>query len=414
MNITKKTALILLTIATAQPLHSMNWAKLGGSIKLNLANAWLGSYNRYNFLNAIENNDFEAIQYLIECHADVNNAVNSRGITPIILACQYGNLKIIQYLLEEGAKANISECLMEACNGYAGSKVIEYLVEKGANINWADKEGRTPLFWACYSGNINRVSYFIKHGADVNHVSYEGKTPLFYAMERDRVDIVKCLVENGANINHVNNEGETPLHEACFWHHKNTIRYLVEQGAHLNRVNNKGETAVDRIRYRSNPTNALTYLKNCHDYIKQGQIVDPLHTRSSYIPDYFALAIIYGFTKDIITFAHGCLDFHEGKTMQELMPYIQLASRLNKADSLNILLDLITGRKLHQQITIDDIRNYKLLCNTKAITLYEPQPTLHQTIVALKGISKTTHQQALYNNNCFTDVLFTQVTSHKK
>jgi len=42
------------------------------------------------------------------------------------------------------------------------------LIEYGLDINHENKDGTSPLFNACYSGNKDLVEYLVKHGANIN------------------------------------------------------------------------------------------------------------------------------------------------------------------------------------------------------------------------------------------------------
>ncbi|OUM70343.1 hypothetical protein PIROE2DRAFT_23126, partial [Piromyces sp. E2] len=68
-------------------------------------------------------------------------------------------------------------------------------------INKMSRNGETPLFYACSSGNVNLVKYLTEQGADVNKISHDDEIPLFNACRGGHETIVRYLVENGADIN---------------------------------------------------------------------------------------------------------------------------------------------------------------------------------------------------------------------
>ena len=47
------------------------------------------------------------------------------------------------------------------------------MVEHGADINKEGWKGKTPLFYACRSGNNDLVKYLVEHGADINKKKLE-------------------------------------------------------------------------------------------------------------------------------------------------------------------------------------------------------------------------------------------------
>ena len=59
--------------------------------------------------------------------------------------------------------------------------LVKYLVEHGAEINKEkNRDGETPLFNACLSGNEDVVKYLVEHGTDINKKS---KYKLHYLMQ---------------------------------------------------------------------------------------------------------------------------------------------------------------------------------------------------------------------------------------
>jgi len=79
--------------------------------------------------------------------------------------------------------------------------IVKYLVEIGVNINKESKNGNTPLFDACRSGNLNLVKYLVEIGENINKENNNGSIVLFAACGSGSLMLVKFLVEIGANIN---------------------------------------------------------------------------------------------------------------------------------------------------------------------------------------------------------------------
>lgn len=93
----------------------------------------------------------EVVKYLIEHNADID-IQDSYGLTPLHLAVDLGN-----------------------------KKMIEQLVEKGANINAQDNDGWTPLVHAVRHGKLDTIEYLIKNKADVDVVGKDGRTLVEHA-----------------------------------------------------------------------------------------------------------------------------------------------------------------------------------------------------------------------------------------
>ena len=65
-------------------------------------------------------------------------------------------------------------------------------------MNQGDEEGRTPLMWASYRGDIAIVEYLLNKGASVNQVDDQGWHALKWAVIRNNVDVVDFLLSEGA------------------------------------------------------------------------------------------------------------------------------------------------------------------------------------------------------------------------
>ena len=53
-----------------------------------------------------------------------------------------------------------------------------------------DKEGLTPLSWACLKGHKSVVAFLVEKGAEVDHTDKNGRTPLDLAAFYGDADIV--------------------------------------------------------------------------------------------------------------------------------------------------------------------------------------------------------------------------------
>ena len=170
--------------------------------------------------------ELEVVQYLINKGADIN-AKNDNGGTALMVASMEGHLAVVKALVEgkngllsmfsKGADINAKDnnngvtALMEA-SMYGHLEVVKYLINKGADINAKDsKLGGTALIGASTQGHLEVVKYLINKGADINtKVKYEenglkmdGITALIWASMRGHLEVVKYLVNKGANINAV-------------------------------------------------------------------------------------------------------------------------------------------------------------------------------------------------------------------
>lgn len=89
---------------------------------------------------------------------------------------------------------NIFDCLNDDAN-------IIYIKLFQHDINKTNNKGMTPLMIACELGNINIVKELIKFGADINMSTKKGTTALIFALSRGHEDLAKFLLQLGCKIN---------------------------------------------------------------------------------------------------------------------------------------------------------------------------------------------------------------------
>lgn len=94
-------------------------------------------------------------------------------------------------------------------------KIVQWLIENGAKVNSVTKSGSTPLFGAASAGLEKNGELLIKNGADVNLANKNGATPLHIASFNGNEKFVELLLNNGANITLADKHGRTALHYAA-------------------------------------------------------------------------------------------------------------------------------------------------------------------------------------------------------
>ena len=124
-------------------------------------------------------------------------------------------------------------------------KVIKLLLNNGANINIVDLEfGMTPLMWASFFWNIKTVRILLENNADIHMKCNDSCSALLYALDhhpstriKDFIELIKILLEHGANINDKYESGRyngfTSFHVACTKGIEEVVVLFIENGADI-------------------------------------------------------------------------------------------------------------------------------------------------------------------------------------
>jgi hypothetical protein len=80
-------------------------------------------------------------------------------------------------------------------------KIAKWLLRAGADLNLADRNGVTPLHFACVAGNIAYVKFLLDNGANPNsRTVLDERIPSVFAAAYGHAEIVKLLIDNGADL----------------------------------------------------------------------------------------------------------------------------------------------------------------------------------------------------------------------
>ena len=150
----------------------------------------------------------DAVDMLLSILEADPNSSDSEGVTPLMLACQYGNIRIATLLLQ--ARANINQqnnngltALMYAClSETPHNDLVRLLIQSGADISIKESELQvTALMVAATRGHTSIVQYLLDEGAPVNIQDVDGSTSLTIASELGHSEVVRVLINYGADVN---------------------------------------------------------------------------------------------------------------------------------------------------------------------------------------------------------------------
>lgn len=196
---------------------------------------------------AIVQHRFDTAKVLLQAGA----STRARDGTDMVhFACQSGDTRIVELLLDYGADISSSNSLGMSTLFIAAKggrlPVVKLLLERGADVDEGDQDGYTPLMMAARIGHCGIVNLLISHGANLESSDEDSCTVLLAATEEVQAGVVDILLSNGANIQAKNCEGSNALMiAAALPNSKATMDRLLRDGViDVNAQNVHGRTAL--------------------------------------------------------------------------------------------------------------------------------------------------------------------------
>lgn len=158
----------------------------------------------------------QAAKDLIETKSASTSFANINGETALYAAVETGNLEM-----------------------------AEYLLDNHANINQANTERVTPLHIASRAGNLEMVQFLLEKGAAVDATDNNGVTPLHEVAATGHFDIMQQLVIKGANTEARTVQGWLPIHHAARFGHIRIVSTLLYRGTPMYIRTNNNKSIFD-------------------------------------------------------------------------------------------------------------------------------------------------------------------------
>ncbi|XP_062412617.1 CARD- and ANK-domain containing inflammasome adapter protein [Sardina pilchardus] len=184
----------------------------------------------------------------------------------IFAAVTSGDLSLLAELLE-GRDVNAvrqdSDCLLHVAAEHGQLSVLEFLLQNGAKLDTRDQQGRTALHRAASRGQAAAAMALVMAGADIYTRDNASNTPLHLAARNGHQDTVQALVEEegrhlrkhttflhlaaaqgdsevadvllrvGAEVDSKDSRGKTPLFHAVSRGNERTVAVLLQAGAQV-------------------------------------------------------------------------------------------------------------------------------------------------------------------------------------
>ncbi len=200
--------------------------------------------------------DFDLVSVLLGLGVDVEIVESSFGFTPLHNAAKFGHVDIVEILLEDGnaklegkTKAgdnpNTDRTALHLACQYGQVNLVNYLISQGANVHATDCMGQTPLWFASFNGHVEVIKLLIEYGANVDYARVDGQTLLHAATQGTRIETVLYLVENlHVDINAKDFNGNTALHIASRTLYTKIAVYLISKRTNVEEENKHGKSPL--------------------------------------------------------------------------------------------------------------------------------------------------------------------------
>ena len=195
------------------------------------------------------------VRAFVEHGGDVDRLDPELGTNPLVEAINWGELPIIQMLLEMGANVNAVDGMgvnpLRSAAMWGRKDVMEVLLSRGALTNERGDDQETALMIVILSRGspqdiMEMFNLLLAHSANVNLQDKHGYTALMYVVteRQEHVEFAGRLIQAGANIHLTDTYGYTALMFASRQGHLRIVQLLLGSGADVTAETPWGETAV--------------------------------------------------------------------------------------------------------------------------------------------------------------------------
>uniref|UniRef100_A0A674CDE2 Ankyrin-2-like n=1 Tax=Salmo trutta TaxID=8032 RepID=A0A674CDE2_SALTR len=152
---------------------------------------------------AAKKNQMDIVVVLLQYGAETN-ILTKQGVTPLHLASQEGHADMAALLIEKGTQVNVPTKVWRTFISFE-------CFDTNCDLPLSLQLGYTPLIVACHYGNAKMVNFLLQNGASVNAKTKNGYTPLHQAAQQGNTHIINLLLQNGAKPNNITANGNTAL-----------------------------------------------------------------------------------------------------------------------------------------------------------------------------------------------------------
>ncbi|OMO60459.1 hypothetical protein CCACVL1_24150 [Corchorus capsularis] len=209
--------------------------------------------------HAILCNNAQAVEFLLNCGADVEFSVKTTSKTelrPIHLAAKLGYAEILQCLIVAGCNINSQTAFGDSplmiCARYKHEDCLKALALSGADFGLVNSAGQSAISIAGLNrwtnGFQNAVMDVIQAGKTPQSSNPSVFSPLMFTIQANDIEALKKLLEQAdIDLNEQDDDGYSALMMAASGSHVEAFRLLLSVGANIKLSNKFGETAISLL-----------------------------------------------------------------------------------------------------------------------------------------------------------------------
>lgn len=217
---------------------------------------------------------FESIKYILSLNNDKVNTITHDGRTYIFWAAVKGNLPVIKYLIDKGAKADLEDAHglsvinFAANKGVQNKKLYNYLIQQGADVKATTHNGANALLIIAPNlQNESMIDYFQSKGLDINSNDNNGNGIFNYAAKGGHIEMMAALIKRGVDYKGLNKNGENAILVASQGTRRSspslaTFKFLESKGINPDITSKAGFTPLHYLSIRNNDIEVFKYFIN--------------------------------------------------------------------------------------------------------------------------------------------------------
>uniref|UniRef100_A0A0R3RQ97 ANK_REP_REGION domain-containing protein n=1 Tax=Elaeophora elaphi TaxID=1147741 RepID=A0A0R3RQ97_9BILA len=222
------------------------------------------------FLRAVDSENMQIIELLLQKSAVDVNKMDQKGCSPITSALfEVKNMALAELIVKAGADLNVlykDVFIIHHAVCTCNLDAVQFLCRHGVNVNKRTTEGKLPLQIALDFANINMdlIRILIRFGANISlQISDSHETLLHHIISKENGDeILKICIGNGS-CNVVDANGHTPFAKAVLIGKFRSAELLIKAGANINEKNQKGLSLLMQVISNKSDDAAVISEKDC-------------------------------------------------------------------------------------------------------------------------------------------------------